>query len=254
VVQTTEKRAYDHLRRKLAGGSLPPGSRVSAVAMAKEIGVSATPVTQAIRRLEIEGLIELIPHLGTFVKKPDLREVEDLYDLRIALETHAVARAIGRLSEADLTELDAACRVIEDAIPHCRGVGARRIDAETLRLIALADLKFHATFVHASGNRRIIKLMEDSHLLMRGILTVGDGTGTYWAENLRTTAELHRGVLDAIRRADRRAARKAMTLHLRDSIREARNYLGLGGSRPDSGASSVFDIVFATEPESPADR
>src|SRR4051812_50159165 len=124
---TTEKKAYEHLRRKLALGTLTPGSRVSAIAVAKEIGVSATPVTQAMRRLEFEGLIELVPHLGTFVKKPDPREIEELYDLRIALETHAIAKAIPRLTEQDLAELERCCQALLDERTHCLQFGERQL-------------------------------------------------------------------------------------------------------------------------------
>lgn len=247
--QTTEKRAYDHLRRKLAGGSLPPGSRVSAVAMAREIGVSATPVTQAIRRLEIEGLIELVPHLGTFVKKPDWKEIEDLYDLRLALETHAVARAVGRLSDVDLAELEGTITILEEAVPYYLSLGGRPVDADTLRRLALADLKFHVMIVHASGNRRIIKLMDDSHMLMRGMTMLTAESGDYQVDNLRDTAALHRRVLDAIRQGDRKAARKAMGRHLRDSIKEIRKYSRREGSQPfpPEGVSSVYDMLLGAD-------
>src|SRR3954468_10203913 len=120
---TTEQKAYQHLRRKLVMGLLPPGSRVSAVATGKEMGLSAPPVAHAIRRLENEGLIELVPHLGTFVKRPDPREIEELYELRLALESFAVAKAVGRLSSRDLAELERVCQSLEESRQQCVALG-----------------------------------------------------------------------------------------------------------------------------------
>ena len=243
---TTEKRAYDHLRRKLALGALPPGSRIAAIAVAKEIGVSATPVTQAMRRLEFEGLIELVPHLGTFVKKPDLREIEELYDLRIALETHAIVKAIPRLREHDLAELERSCQALIDERPHCLKLGERPLDAATIARLALADLKFHTIIIHAAGNDRIIKLVDDAHVLMRGMAILTYETGSSWAANIDSTYELHRQMLDAIRRRDRKAARKAARKHIRDSMKEARaHFLKVGNTRfaPTAGATSVYDVL-----------
>lgn len=240
---TTEKKAYDHLRRKLALGALPPGSRVSAIAVAKEMGISATPVTQAIRRLEFEGLISLVPHLGTFVKKPSLHEIEELYDLRIALETHAISKAIPRLTAQDLAELEQSCQVLLDLLPHCQQLGQQPLDTETLARLALADLKFHTIIVHAAGNERIIKLMDDSHVLMRGMTMFAHDTGVKWAENVQSTYDLHRQMLDAILRRDRKAARQAVTKHLRDSIKVARAHFREAGDRRDTVASSVYDVL-----------
>jgi DNA-binding GntR family transcriptional regulator len=256
MTETTEQKAYDHLRRKLALGVLAPGARVSAVATAREIGVSPTPVTQAIRRLEIEGLIDLVPHFGTFVKKPDLRDIEHLYDLRLALETHAVAKAAGRLSATDLAELEETCRTMEECQAECQRLApARPVKPETLRRASLADLQFHTIIVRASSNPRIIKLMEDSHVLMRGMALFPKNPAAYWTENLRSTATGHREVYEAIRRGDRKAARKSLGTHLRESIKSVRaQYRATAGTSPEAaGASSVYNLLRQNVESEPAD-
>ena len=81
--------AYQHLRTRLLSGALPPGQRISAYDSAKELGISQTPVREAIGLLESEGLVHQIPKLGVFVRRPDRREIAELYDLRILLEGFA---------------------------------------------------------------------------------------------------------------------------------------------------------------------
>ena len=244
MTNTVEEQAYDHLRRKLTLGTLLPGTRVSALAMAKEIGVSPTPVTQAIRRLQIEGLVELVPHVGTFVKKPDPREIEELFELRIALEGFAVAKAVVRLTPHEVDDLERTCRTLEEIRTSCQELGEGIIDADTVHRASLADLQFHRLIARASGNRRIVKLMDDSQILMRG-MAVLPSSGNFWAQNLTTTIALHREVLDAIRRRDRKAARKAIIRHLRDSIKETRSYFRHfgGGGTPANSATSVYDVL-----------
>ncbi len=256
MTETAEQKAYDHLRRKLFLGELSPGQRVSAVATAREIGASPTPVTQAIRRLEIEGLIDLVPHFGTFVKKPDLRDIEHLYDLRLALETHAVARAAGKLAPESLAELDACCQTTEQCAARCAKLAAgARVEPALLRQASLADLKLHTIIVRASRNPRIIKLLEDSQVLMRGMTLFPNQTAAYWTGNLRDGARDHRAIVDAVRRGDRKAARRAMSKHLRDSIIEARERFRIATRDARSaGASSVYDVLRQAETPTSAPR
>src|SRR5258708_6678592 len=101
--------AYKHIHGKLLAGEMPAGHVVSEHSLAREIGISRTPVREAIRRLEQEGILEQVPRYGTIVRRPERRDLEELYQLREALEPYAVAQAAGRLGPQDLITLGKLC-------------------------------------------------------------------------------------------------------------------------------------------------
>ena len=214
--QTQRDRAYQHIRRKLAEGGLPAGVRLSPAALAREIGVSHTPVREAISQLRSEGLIVHMPHRGAFVKGTDRQDVVDLIELRTLLECHAAARAARRISAAQLQELrerwDALCGVVE-AFRVPPGTDLREPLAQWL----LADLAFHMVLLRAAGNRRVIRVIQDMHIMtqMFGYRTDTPAAWTdpaaFAAENLR----VHEGVYEAVCRHDSKAARRAMATHMR---------------------------------------
>ena len=100
-----KRRAYDHIVAKLVTGELPPGSRLSNRALGVEIGVSAIPVREAISQLQSEGLVEVQAGAGAFVPEPSYEELLDIYDLREAVECHAIGKTGGVLDEDTLAEL-----------------------------------------------------------------------------------------------------------------------------------------------------
>ena len=100
-----KKLAYDHIRMNLFNGNLSPGMLLSPVTLAKEIGVSHTPVREAISQLESEGLVEQLPRVGARVKVIDRRELEELFDLREMLEGGAAAKAAERITAGEIAEL-----------------------------------------------------------------------------------------------------------------------------------------------------
>ncbi|MCF7849436.1 MAG: GntR family transcriptional regulator, partial [Kiritimatiellales bacterium] len=103
--KTHAKRAYDHLRTKLLSGEFSPGSRILYGPLGKELGISATPVREAIGQLANEGFVELVPQLGAVVRRVSRDELVELYEMREALEPYAAARAAERINAGRLDEL-----------------------------------------------------------------------------------------------------------------------------------------------------
>ena len=97
--------AYEHIRKKILNGEYLPGRPLMTEVLAEEIGVSRTPVRDALRKLETDGLVSIQPHLGASVKKIQLKEFRELCDLRLALESHAAGLAARNRSDADLHEI-----------------------------------------------------------------------------------------------------------------------------------------------------
>jgi DNA-binding GntR family transcriptional regulator len=213
--QTQRERAYQHIRRKLAEGTLSAGVRLSPAALAREIGVSHIPVREAISQLKSEGLIIHMAHRGAFVKEPRRQDLVDLIELRTLLECHAAARAARRISQRQLRELEERWQTL------CRLAEAFRVPPgadlrEPLGQWLLGDLAFHMVLLRAAGNGHVIHVIEEMHIMtqMFGYRTDTPSAwadpATFGAENLR----VHRDVYEAVCRHDAKAARRAMAVHM----------------------------------------
>src|SRR5690554_6680547 len=123
---TQKQRAYDFIREKLIAGELHPGTRLSDVALSKEIGVSRTPVREAINQLASEDLVELVPHNGAFVKVPDEQELVELYDVRQLLETYAVTRAAAQINPGNLRKLEEMIDLMDAIISQLAASGKKK--------------------------------------------------------------------------------------------------------------------------------
>src|SRR5882762_11861272 len=97
--------AYDYIRKKILSGEYASGKPLMTEVLAKEIKVSRTPVRDALRKLETDGLVTIRAHLGANVKVMDLKEFREMCDLRLALESHAAGLAALNHTEADLHEI-----------------------------------------------------------------------------------------------------------------------------------------------------
>jgi len=161
------QRAYRHIRRKLLDGSVPPGSRLSYGTIGKEIGVSATPVREAVGQLASEGFVELVPQLGAIVRELTREEAIELYELREALEAFAARRAAERISDRLLGELDRNLAASAAIVAKVRNSGKESADRKIAHQFHSLDLAFHMTLIEASRNRRMLKVVGDSHILTR---------------------------------------------------------------------------------------
>ncbi|MEP3298505.1 MAG: GntR family transcriptional regulator, partial [Pseudoruegeria sp.] len=98
--------AYDRLLAEIRAGSLKPGDRLTETELAKRLGISRTPVREAIRQLEVSGLVRHIPRVGATVRQLDYAEVMELYDMRVVLEGTAARMAARAASDIELSELE----------------------------------------------------------------------------------------------------------------------------------------------------
>jgi DNA-binding GntR family transcriptional regulator len=101
-----QARVIDDMRRRIIKGDIEPGAPLSELALAEEFGVSRTPVREALKQLQTEGLVEIRPRVGTFVTTPSRREITELFEMKELLEG-AAARLLarrGRVAEIDLLE------------------------------------------------------------------------------------------------------------------------------------------------------
>ncbi|MBL9117246.1 MAG: GntR family transcriptional regulator [Verrucomicrobiaceae bacterium] len=229
------QQAYDHLQRKLISGELRSGSVVSEQSLAEEIGVSRTPVREAIRTLEMEGILEQVPRFGTVVRKLDRRDLVELYELREAIEPFSTARAARRISASDLSNLESTIQAIEVLRDELGISGARQLNENQMRRLLSADLTFHLTLLRASGNGRMLKIVSDSRLLT-GVFNSRRQPHT--SAVVESTLDQHRAIVAAVQARNEGMAASAMLSHILHSKEQALEAFDFDMSSPSVPAST----------------
>ncbi len=141
---------FHTLRRAIMQGDLKPGERLMEIKLANRMGVSRTPIREAIRMLELEGLVVMIPRKGAQVAKITEKDLKDVLEVRMGLEQLAVKYASMRITDEQLEALSNASRQFEQAVK-----------AENLTEIAEADVHFHDLLYEATGNARLVQLLNN---------------------------------------------------------------------------------------------
>lgn len=207
-------KAYGTLKDMLIAYRFKPGERVNEGELAKRLGVSRTPLREALNRLTSEGFLNFIGGRGFFCREFQPREIFELYQLRMVLEVAAARMACEVASEADLDDLS---RFLVETGPD----DGRRSSEE---LVAL-DEQFHVQLMGLSGNTEMANLLRNLNDRIRFFR---------WIEmdsrRQRTQGE-HRAVLDAIRRKDADAAAAAMSGHITHRLDEITGGIKEGISR-----------------------
>ncbi|MEO0447585.1 MAG: GntR family transcriptional regulator [Verrucomicrobiota bacterium] len=209
------QRAYRHIRKKLLDGSVLPGSRLSYGTIGKEIGVSATPVREAVGQLASEGFLELVPQLGAVVRELTRDEAIELYELREALESFSAGKAAERIGDRALEELKANLEESTALVTKVRQTGKGRAGTAVAKTFHALDLSFHMTVIEASRNRRMLKVVGDSHILTR--IFQAD-RHAFSLPILEATLDEHMAIEAAIRSHDAIKASEAMRRHIRNSL------------------------------------
>ena len=138
------------LRQAILRGELKPGARLLEIRLANKLGVSRTPVREAIRKLELEGLVKMVPRRGAEVAEITEKRVRDALEVRRALEELAVQLACERISNEELEELKKA----EEHFSQVLG----KVD---LVEVAAADESFHDVIFKATDNDRLTQLLNN---------------------------------------------------------------------------------------------
>tara|TARA_B100000927_G_scaffold51437_2_gene38276 strand:- start:4808 stop:5509 length:702 start_codon:yes stop_codon:yes gene_type:complete len=209
------QRAYQHIRRELLNGSVAPGSRLSYGSIRKEIGVSATPVREAVGQLASEGFVELVPQLGAVVRELNREEATELYELREALEACAAGQAAERISTRQKAEIRDNLSECLALIKEVRNSGREQANCRLAQKFRNLDLAFHMILIEATRNRRMLKVVGDSHILTR--IFQAD-RHEFSLTILEATVAEHEAIAKAIEAGDREGTHDAMRSHIRNSL------------------------------------
>jgi len=197
---TLADRVYQNLRADILSNRLPPDSPLRESAIANALEVSRGPVREALRRLEAEGLVSLIPRRGAVVSSLSREEFLDGYRVREALETLALRLAVPRLGKDDLAELE---RLHERMIQHA--------EAEDRDAFFAANTAFHALIVDRSGNRQLQQFYQPLVNQMRRYQL----RSAQLRGGLSRSCEEHRQILQAIKAGDADQASALLSEHIR---------------------------------------
>lgn len=191
--------AYDSIKQYILDGKLDEGARLTEEFLSTSLGISKSPIREALNRLETEGLIRIEPRRGAYLQEYSIQDINDLYDLRNALETHVVHTA--ELSPKLVGELRQSVRRMrkhlkENDKPH----------------YIEEDMRFHAGLANATGNRRLCAVLEN---VQNQIWIFRRKT---YDLSSSTALESHEVIVAALESGDRPRAERAMSEHI-DTVR-----------------------------------
>ena len=190
---------YMTLRKAILTEKLRPGERLMENTIAQKLGVSRTPVREAIRMLGDEGLVDLIPRRGSQVAQISLQELKDVLEIRKSLEVLATERACEIMDEEEMYALRRAEERFDTAVRGC--------DPTEL---AEADVAFHDVIYTAAGNRRLLSILsnlrEQMYRFRLEYLKQPD--------TLANLVEEHRAIVSAVERRDAEAAKALIIAHI----------------------------------------
>jgi DNA-binding GntR family transcriptional regulator len=198
--RTTADTVAHMLRNEIQRGQLPPGTRLRQNEVAQRFGVSTTPVREALALLQAEGLVRIDPHRGALVFHPTVADLRESYDIRGALEALAVTKAMPRLTEELIKDLQ-------------KIINRMRKEKDEGRWVELNN-EFHLRLYQASGMPRLCTM----------IANLRDSSSTYIhmfaAHDLHEhrADDDHQEILDACAAHDGRRARKAIDAHVTHTV------------------------------------
>ncbi len=141
---------FESLREAIINAHLKPGERLMEIQLAERMGVSRTPVREAIRKLELEGFVVMVPRKGAFVAGLSLKDIAELFEIRGALEGLAAELAAERIDEEELEELERCLFQIAECIES----------GDTEQIIEI-DTRFHDVLFKASRNMRLVQIVNN---------------------------------------------------------------------------------------------
>jgi DNA-binding GntR family transcriptional regulator len=202
--------AYEMIKQQIISCAFRPGDYLNEAELSERLGIGRTPVHQAIDRLMIEGLVQVMPRKGIIVTPVSLDDVLQTVEVRLLNECHCARLAAERASEEDI-------RILDDILARAEAELPRRNSERLMRL----DREFHGAIAQSSRNAVLADILGRLH----------DKSLRFWILSLNTPGHharvqtQHRAILDAIRAHDPSVAEAAMRNHIEDFRRNLLNSL-----------------------------
>lgn len=190
---------FKTLRQAILKGDMEPGERLMEITLANKLGVSRTPIREAIRKLELEGLVHMVPRKGAIVASISEKDMRDVLEVRVTLEELAVKLAVYSMEESDIDQLRRAARNFESAV-----IARDIVD------IVEADVMFHDVIYNKTNNGRLIQIINNLREQMYRYRLE-------YVKDARTHSILiseHQDIITALEKRDVDEAKKAVRQHI----------------------------------------
>lgn len=194
---------FNTLRQAILRGELKPGERLMEIQLANKLGVSRTPIREAIRKLELEGLVLMIPRKGAEVADITEKSLKDVLEVRRALEELSVKLTCDRITKEEIKEL-------EQAAENFR----KTLKSKDITEIAEADVRFHDVIYTATKNQKLIQLLNNLHEQMY----------RYRIEYLKNEEvypkllKEHKEIIERISKGEKEAAARMVCEHIDNQV------------------------------------
>jgi DNA-binding GntR family transcriptional regulator len=207
LTRNASSAATELIRQAIVDGRLPPGRRLKEEELARELGISRTPVREALLMLSAEGLVDVAPNRGAAVRSHSMEDLDDLYQLRAVLEGYSTRRAATRLSDEEIHGLRESCERFDALLRDGGDMGE----------LVKENLVFHQTILDGSGSGRLTAMVRqviELPLVYRSYVW-------YSPEQQRISGHYHAQITRALEARDAERAELVMKEH----IFEARDLL-----------------------------
>ena len=190
---------FENLRTAILEGNLKAGQRLMEVQLAEQLGVSRTPIREAIRKLELEGLVVMLPRKGAYVANMSFKDLIDVLEIRATLEGLAASLAARRRNDEDIVRLEKVAKEFEE--------GVRNADVDTL---LKKDVEFHENIFLMANNKKLYHLIttlwEQVHRFRVMYVSNYDAS--------LSLVDEHKRILEAIKNGDCEQAKQYATEHI----------------------------------------
>lgn len=192
---------FTTIREAIIMGELKPGERLMEVQLAEKMGVSRTPVREAIRKLELEGLVNMVPRKGAHVARLSAKDIMDVLEIRASLDGLATALATQRIGDDELRELK-----------HIQSQFENYVEKDNLQGIVKKDVEFHDVIYRASQNDKLIQIVSNlrEQVYRFRVIYLKDFSST--KEVIKEHMEIYKAIVEK----DPTAAREAAKNHIKN--------------------------------------
>lgn len=192
----------DAIREAIINGTLKPRERLMEIQLAEELGVSRTPIREALRKLELEGFIVMLPRKGAYVADVSFKDIADVFEIRAALESLAAGLAAERITDEELEEMERHLVEKADAIAR-----------HDMTQLVEVDTKFHELVYRASRNDRLSMIINN----LREQIQRYRSTSLAYPGRMKQSLEEHRAIVEAIQSRDSQLARQLALEHIENA-------------------------------------
>lgn len=195
-------KVYSRIRENILDGKYRVGENLIEMRLAEELEVSRTPVREAIRQLELEGLVESIPNKGAIVKGINKKDMEDIYKIRLLLEGLAARWAVNQISDKRIKELEEIYDLMEFYT-----------NKEDIENIEKLNTKFHQTIYESARSNILLHILKDFQVYVK----IARCESLKTPGRMKVSLKEHKEILDAIKNRDYELAEQCLVNHVSNS-------------------------------------